>query len=58
MSTQWYRYALGRVETEADACSIASVQQDFFEQGGDFDALRLAIVASPSFRYHAREVQP
>lgn len=57
-TTQWYRYALGRVETEADACSITSVQTEFFEHGGDFDALRRAIAKSASFRYHAQEVQP
>ncbi len=58
MATQWYRYAAGRVETGGDRCSVSSVQQAFFDSGGDFDALRLAVVKSPSFAVHAQEVTP
>lgn len=54
MATQWYRYAAGRVETQGDQCSLQGVQQQFFERGGDFDALRTAVVKSPAFASHAR----
>ncbi len=54
LAAQWYRYALGRVEAEADACGVDAVKARFFEAGGDFNALRRALVESPAFRSHAR----
>lgn len=54
MSTQWYRYALGRLEADADACNLEGIQPRFFESGGDFNTLRTTIVQSPAFRNHAR----
>jgi hypothetical protein len=55
--TQWFRYALGRVETQQDACSLTGAQKDFFDAQGDFDTLRVSIAMSASFRNH-NEVVP
>ncbi len=53
LAAQWYRWALGRVEAESDGCALAKVQQRFFDSGGDFEALQLAIVGSDAFRYRS-----
>lgn len=52
-ATQMVRYALGRVEATADTCSVQAVQQQFFDSGGRFTDLQLAIVASDMFRFRA-----
>ncbi len=57
MASQWYRLALGRVETGGDQCSVTRAQDAFFEGGGDFAALRTAIVLSPAFRTHVKEAE-
>jgi len=51
LATQWYRYAMGRVEDEADACSVADVQKRFAESNGSFRELLAAIALSEAFRY-------
>lgn len=51
LSTNWYRYALGRVETEADNCSLLQVQQKFADSGGDFRELLVALTLTDAFRY-------
>ena len=43
LAVQWYRWALGRVEAESDACAIAAMEKKFYDTGGDFEALQLAI---------------
>jgi hypothetical protein len=50
LAAQWYRWALGPVEAESDACALQQVQQRFFDSAGDFEALQLAIVGSDAFR--------
>ncbi len=50
-ATQWTRYALGRSEQAADACSIGSVRQSFSLGGGTVQGLIHAITQSDSFRY-------
>ncbi len=49
-AAQWYRYAIGRVETEGD-CSLSRVQQRFTGNGGNVQDLMLGIVESDAFRY-------
>jgi len=49
-STQWFRYALGRMETEADACALDSLARSFAASGRDVRALLSSIVLSPAFR--------
>jgi hypothetical protein len=64
---QWFRYALGRRETAADACSLRALEQTFEESGHDVRALLLALPTTDSFRLAAvaqtaplalREVKP
>ncbi|MEM9074434.1 MAG: DUF1592 domain-containing protein [Myxococcota bacterium] len=52
-ATQFYRYAMGRLEVAADACSLARVQQRFIESGGDIRELALAVVGSRPFQTRA-----
>jgi hypothetical protein len=51
LATQWYRYAMGRVEEEADQCSLADAKQRFSASNGNFRELLLGIVLSDAFRY-------
>jgi len=51
LATNWYRYAMGRVETEADGCSLREVQQKFQASGGQFKELLIAVTLSEAFRY-------
>jgi hypothetical protein len=51
VATSWYRFALGRVESEADTCSLASVKARFAESHGNFSELLVAITRSIAFRY-------
>jgi hypothetical protein len=50
-STNWYRYAMGRVETEADGCSLQDVQKKFAATGGQFKELLVALTLTEAFRY-------
>jgi hypothetical protein len=51
VARQWFRFALGRGETEADACSLHSIDQHF--AGADYDVreLLVAIAQTPAFRF-------
>jgi len=51
LATNWYRYAMGRVETEADGCSLREVEQKFHASGGQFKELLVAVTSSEAFRY-------
>lgn len=51
IATQWYRYATGRVENDADGCSLQQVQDAFRASGGSFKELLVAITLSDAFRY-------
>jgi hypothetical protein len=51
LATNWYRYAMGRVETEADGCSLREVQQKFSASGGQFKELLVAVTLTDAFRY-------
>jgi len=48
---QWFRYAMGRAEGDADACSLQSMAKTFHDAGGDLRTLPLAIVQTPAFLY-------
>jgi uncharacterized protein DUF1592/uncharacterized protein DUF1588/uncharacterized protein DUF1595/uncharacterized protein DUF1587/uncharacterized protein DUF1585 len=50
-STNWYRYAMGRVETEADGCSLREVEQKFSASGGQLKELLIAVTLTEAFRY-------
>jgi hypothetical protein len=51
LATQWYRYAMGRVEDSADLCSLEDAKQRFAASNGSFRELLLGIVLSDAFRY-------
>ena len=53
LASQWYRWALGRVEAESDQCALDRVQQRFFESKGSFQQLQLAIIGSDAFRFRS-----
>jgi hypothetical protein len=46
-----FRYALGRVEVAADACSVQQVYQSFTSNNQNLQSVLIAIVRSDSFRY-------
>ncbi|MFY0540833.1 DUF1585 domain-containing protein [Nannocystis pusilla] len=46
-----YMSALGRTLAEADACSLAAVQDAFFADGGDLHELQVRIALSDGFRH-------
>lgn len=50
VSVQWFRYATGRWEAGADACSILDIRERFTASGGDMTALAVAIATSTPFR--------
>jgi hypothetical protein len=51
VATQWYRYAMGRMEEPADLCSLDAAKARFRQSGGSFRELLLGIVLSDAFRY-------
>ncbi|HSU41396.1 MAG TPA: DUF1592 domain-containing protein [Polyangiaceae bacterium] len=53
VARQWFRYGLGRVETDADACSLAQIDDAFAASGYKLRELLLALVTSDAFRYVA-----
>jgi hypothetical protein len=50
VANQWFRYALGRVEADADECTLADLYKQFDASGHDIRALLKSIVLSPAFR--------
>jgi hypothetical protein len=59
LATQWYRYAMGRIEDANDRCSLDGVKERFGTENGEFRELLVAIVLSEGFRYRsAQEVAP
>jgi len=50
VARQWFRYALGRFERDADACTLASLE-GALEQPDNLRALLFALVTSDAFRY-------
>ena len=50
VATQWYRFALGRLEAEEDGCSVRDVKHAFERSGGSFRELLVAITRTPAFR--------
>jgi len=50
---QWFRFAVGRMETEGDATSLASIQAAFAGHEFDVRDLAPAIAVSRSFRFRS-----
>ncbi|WP_428268473.1 DUF1592 domain-containing protein [Haliangium sp.] len=57
VSTQWFRYAYGRAETDADTCSMDVINQYFEESAWDVKELLVGLTQTDAFRYMPR-VQP
>jgi hypothetical protein len=55
MASQWFRYALGRVESTADACTMAAIRKGFYVSGHNIRELLTEIVKSDAFRTVALE---
>jgi len=51
VSRQWFRFALGRVETEADTCAIDGIAKAFDESGQDVRVLLREVALSSAFRF-------
>ena len=51
VATQWFRYASGRNEASADACSLGTLQEAFDASGGDLLELIVNMTQVDSFWY-------
>lgn len=49
--SQWFRFGYGRVETDADSCSIDEVEQAFAAAQYDIKELIIALTMTDAFRY-------
>jgi hypothetical protein len=56
VTTQWFRYAYGRAETDADNCSMATLQSEFAAGGYKVVDLLAALTQTKAFLY--RRVTP
>ena len=55
----WYRFALGRLESEAELCSLVEAYETFERSGRDVRELIVAITRTDAFRlYRIPEVSP
>ncbi|HEY8924041.1 MAG TPA: DUF1585 domain-containing protein, partial [Polyangia bacterium] len=50
-ATQWFRFAYGRGESTADACSISDLATAFAAAKGDVRELLVALTQTDAFRY-------
>ena len=55
VSRQWFRFAFGRFEVDADQCSLDLMNQAFEASGYDVRELLLQVVATDAFRFKAAE---
>ncbi len=56
VATKWFRYGYGRGETDADACSLSTIQSQFAAGGFKIRDLIIALTRTDAFRY--RQVVP
>jgi hypothetical protein len=49
--TQWFRYAYGRGEAEADTCALKRLNESFAKAGYDLRELMVALTQSDAFRF-------
>ncbi len=55
MTAQWYRYAMHRLESAADDCTLVALEERFAESGYELRELLLAIVETEAFRFRVVE---
>ena len=53
VAVQWFRFATRRLETKADACSVATITDEFASSGYDVRELMVSLATTPAFRYRA-----
>lgn len=53
VATQWFRFAQGREEDDADACAIDELATSLKNSDGNLRSMLLALVGSESFRFRA-----
>jgi hypothetical protein len=58
VATQWFRFANGRTETTADACTLKAIAQQFTSSSQDMRTLPAAIATSDVFRYRTKGGSP
>ncbi|AKF11480.1 DUF1592 domain-containing protein [Sandaracinus amylolyticus] len=51
IARQWFRYAIGRIETAQDRCSTDAIDDAFSESGHDVRELVVALVTSDAFTH-------
>ncbi len=54
VTQQWFRFAQGRQESEADACSLGLLRDSFKNSGYDLRKLIVAMTQTPAFLYKTR----
>lgn len=57
LTTHWYRFAMGRVETESDVCSLDQARTKFVAAGGDLKELLVALTLTDAFLYRPAMVE-
>jgi hypothetical protein len=55
VATQWLRFASGRTETDADTCTLQSIEQQFASSHQDMRTLPMAVATSNAFRYRGMQ---
>lgn len=53
--TQWFRYAMGRAETDDDACLLSSIDTRATNKGAAIKEILVALTLSRGFRFRAQE---
>ena len=53
LASQWFRFAAGRSETDADACSLDAMRQTFDASGGDILELIVATTQTDAFWFRS-----
>jgi hypothetical protein len=55
VATQWLRFATGRTETDADSCTLQSIEGQFAAGHQDMRTLPMAVATSDAFRYRGTQ---
>lgn len=58
VATQWFRFAMGRLEVPGDGCSLQQAQAAFEQSKGSFKELLVALTKTEAFRARRIEVGP
>jgi hypothetical protein len=51
IANQWFRFGLGRMESDLDACHIQQIRAGFAASGNDIRELIKQVALSDAFRY-------